>query len=222
MFEKDVIATSAGQLEITFVGHGTLMFRFGDRVIHVDPVSREADYGEMPKGDIILVTHGHGDHLDPEAISQVRKEGTTLVLPEACASEVADAVALANGDVRTVGGLKIEAMPAYNIEHMRSPGVPYHPRGEGNGYILTFGDTRVYVAGDSENTPEMKALDDIAVAFLPMNLPYTMTPEMVADAAKAFRPGILYPYHFGQTDPSELVELLADEGDIEVRVRQMQ
>ena len=124
-----------------------------------------------------------------------------------------------NGDETTAAGYHIEAVPAYNIVHTRSEGQPYHPKGNGNGYIITFGDTRVYVAGDTENTPEVKALKDIDIAFLPMNLPYTMTPEMVADAAKAFRPKVLYPYHFGDTDTNELVELMAGEEGIEVRVR---
>jgi L-ascorbate metabolism protein UlaG (beta-lactamase superfamily) len=222
MFEEDIVQTSAGELKITFVGHGTLMLASGGKVIHVDPVSREADYGTMPKGDIVLVTHEHGDHLDPEAVAMACGEGTQVVLTEKCASPVPDAIVMRNGDVRTLAGLRIEAVPAYNIVQKRNSGQPFHPRGDGNGYVITFGDKRVYVAGDTENTPEMKALSDIDVAFLPMNLPYTMTPEMVADAARAFRPGILYPYHFGQTDTSELVRLLAGEKDIEVRIRQMQ
>jgi len=116
----------------------------------------------------------------------------------------------------------VEAVPAYNIVHMRSPGVPFHPKGIGNGYIVTFGDTRVYVAGDTENIPEMKALKAIDIAFLPMNVPYTMTPEMVADAARSIRPRILYPYHYGTTDTSRLVDLLRGEEGIEVRIRRMQ
>jgi L-ascorbate metabolism protein UlaG (beta-lactamase superfamily) len=126
-----------------------------------------------------------------------------------------------NGEVKTVEGLRIEAVPAYNIVNKRPDGTPFHPRGEGNGYIVTFGDKRMYIAGDTENTVEMKALRDIDIAFLPMNLPYTMTPEMVADAAKAFRPKVLYPYHYGDTDPENLVKLLAGEKDIEVRIRPM-
>ncbi len=105
--------------------------------------------------------------------------------------------------------------------HKRDNGQPFHPKGSGNGYILTFGDVRVYIAADTENTPEMKALTGIEIAFLPMNLPYTMTPEMVADAAKAFKPRILYPYHFGNTDTDQLEELLGDEKEIEVRIRKM-
>jgi len=126
-----------------------------------------------------------------------------------------------NGDGATMAGFKIEAVPAYNIVNMRSEGMPYHPQGSGNGYVITFGDLRVYVAGDTEDTPEMRGLEDIDIAFLPMNLPYTMTPAMVADAAKAFRPRILYPYHFGETDTDELVKLLASEEGIEVRVRDL-
>ena len=205
MFEEDSITTSAGPLKITFVGHGTLMFTCGDTVVHVDPWSRKADYTRMPKADVILITHGHSDHLDPEAIAAVREEGTTVLLPATCAAAVTGGIVMKNGDVRTLKGMKVEAVPAYNIVHERAPGVPYHPRGEGNGYVITFGDTRVYVAGDTENIPEMKGLEDIAVAFLPMNVPYTMTPEMAADAAKAFRPGILYPYHTGKTDTSDVI-----------------
>jgi len=130
-------------------------------------------------------------------------------------------VTLKNGDSGTWLGIPIEAVAAYNIVHMRSPGVPYHPKGEGNGYIVTFASKRVYIAGDTENTPEMKGLQDIFAAFLPMNLPYTMTPGMVADAAKAFRPKILYPYHYGDTDVQKLVALLKDEKGIEVRIRNM-
>ena len=221
MFEEDIIKTSDGELKITFIGHGTLMFTFDDGVIHIDPVSREADYTRMPKADLILITHEHGDHLDPKSIKIIRKEKTELVLTEICAKEVKGGIVMRNGDVKTVGELKIEAVPAYNIVHERESGRPFHPKGDGNGYVITFGDKRVYVAGDTENTPEMKKLEKIDIAFLPMNLPYTMTPEMVADAAKAFKPKILYPYHFGDTDTSELVKLLEGEEGIEVRIRDM-
>lgn len=220
-FEEDIIETSKGQLKITFIGHGTLMFTFGGKIIHVDPVGRYADYSTLPKADIILVTHEHGDHLDPEVIGIIRGEKTDMILTEKCTEKVKGGLIMKNGDVKTVQGLKIEATPAYNIVHMRQSGVPYHPKGDGNGYMITFGDKRVYVAGDTENTPEMKELKDVDIAFLPMNLPYTMSPEMVADAVKAFRPKILYPYHYGNTDTSEIVELLKDEEDIEVRIRNM-
>lgn len=221
MLETDTFKTSQGELKITFVGHGTLMFTFAGKVIHVDPVSAEADYATMPKADLILITHEHYDHLDPAAIAAIRQPATAIVLTPKCATTVPDGIVMKNGEARTVAGIKIEAVPAYNIVHKRPTGEPFHPRGEGNGYVLTFGDTRVYVAGDTENVPEMKALKDIAIAFLPMNLPYTMTPAMVADAARAFRPKVLYPYHFGKTDNSELVRLLAADKAIEVRIRKM-
>ncbi len=219
---EDTIPTAAGPLAIGFVGHGTLMFRFAGKVIHVDPVGREADYGKMPKADLILVTHEHGDHLDPTAIAAIRTGETRVIVSRSCAGRLEGAVVMANGDSRTEAGIRIEAVPAYNLTHRRPNGEPYHPKGNGNGYVLTFGDKRVYIAGDTENTPEMKALENIDVAFLPMNLPYTMTPAMVADAATAFRPRILYPYHYGTTDTNELVKLLKGEAGIEVRIRAMQ
>jgi len=219
--QEDVIPTSAGDLTITFVGHGTLMLRHGGKVVHVDPVGREADYSRMPKADLILITHEHGDHLDTAAVERLRKDGTRVVVSPSGEGRVQGAMVMRNGDAQEVAGFRVEAVPAYNLVHTRAGGQPYHPRGNGNGYVITFADVRVYVAGDTENTPEMNALRNIAVAFLPMNLPYTMTPEMVADAARSIRPRILYPYHFGQTDPQALVRLLAGEAGIEVKVREM-
>lgn len=220
-FETDTVQTSAGDLMITFIGHGTLMFAFGGKVIHVDPWTTLADYSRMPKADIVLITHEHRDHLDLKALEILRTKKTVTVLTEICAGRIEDAIVMHNGDVKTVEGLKIEAVPAYNIVHMRSEGHPFHPKGVGNGYVITFGDKRVYVAGDTENTPEMKNLKDIDIAFLPMNPPYTMTPEMVADAAKALKPKVLYPYHYGKTDTSRIVDLLKDAKEIEVRIRKM-
>ena len=220
-FETDVIETSGGDLEITFLGHGTLMFMFGGEVIHVDPYSKVADYAQLPKADLILITHGHGDHLDAYALAHIRTEETDVVVSPGGAGQIQDAAVMRNGDVREVRGLSIEAVPAYNIVHKRDNGQPYHPKGEGNGYVITFGDKRVYIAGDTENIPEMKDLEDIHIAFLPMNLPYSMTPEMVADAAQMFEPQILYPYHYGDTDTAKLVKLLRGGEDIKVRIRDM-
>jgi len=220
-FETDVLPTSQGDLRITFLGHGTLMFQWGGKTIHVDPVSRYADYARLPKADLILVTHEHGDHLDKDAIEKITTPATALVATKVCCDQLGKGQVMRNGDVRRVAGLSVRAVPAYNIVHMRSPGKVYHPKGEGNGYVIAFGGRNVYVAGDTENTPEMKALSGIDVAFLPMNLPYTMTPEMVADAARAFKPRVLYPYHYGDTDPSKLTALLSDLPEVEVRIRQM-
>ncbi len=221
-FEKDIIKTSEGDLEITFIGHASLMMKHGARIIHVDPFGKLADYAGFPKADLILVTHEHFDHFDPAAITKLSKPGTAVVLSGNCEGKIAGAVMMANGDVKTVAGIKIEAVPAYNIVNKRGDGQPFHPKGVGNGFILKLGDKRIYVAGDTENTPEMKALKNIDCAFLPMNLPYTMTPEMVADAAKAFKPKILYPYHFGETDTSGIIELLKASPETEVRIRKMQ
>jgi len=220
-FETDIIKTSAGDLKITFVGHGTLVFNFGGKVIHVDPYSNLADYDTLPKADLILLTHEHQDHLDLKALNSIRTGKTVVVLTEACGKQVQGGIVMMNGEVNTWEGLKVEAVPAYNIVHKRDTGQPFHPKGVGNGYIITFGDKRVYVAGDTENIPEMKGLKNIDIAFLPMNLPYTMTPEMVADAARVFKPKILYPYHFGETDTSKVVSLLKETPEIEVRIRKM-
>ena len=220
--KKDVIKTSAGDLELAFIGHGSLMMTFGGKVIHVDPYSRVADYTKLPKADLIFLTHDHPDHLNQVALQSVRIADTVVVLPPVCADRVEGGMVMKNGETRTVLGIKVEAIPAYNLVHKRDNGQPFHPQGVGNGYVLTFGDKRIYVAGDTENIPEMKALQDINCAFLPMNLPYTMTPEMVADAAKAFKPKILYPYHYGDTDPMRLAELLKDTPEIEVRIRPLQ
>lgn len=220
-FEEDTFQTSQGELKITFIAHATLIFNFGGKIIHVDPVGRYADYSTLPKADLILITHEHGDHLDPRAIELIRTDKTDIVLTEKCIEKVKGGIIMNNGDVKTVQGLKIEAVPAYNIVHRRTNGLPFHPKGIGNGYVITFADKKVYVAGDTENIPEMKQLKNIDIAFLPMNLPYTMTPEMVADAAKTIRPKILYPYHYGDTDTSKIVELLKNEKNIEVRIRKM-
>jgi len=220
-FESDIIKTASGDLKITFIGHGTLMFDFGGKVIHIDPVGQYADYSKLPKADIILVTHEHSDHLDIKAIEAIRKETTILMITEACAAKVNGGIVLKNGDKKTVDGFEIDTVSAYNVVHMRSEGVPFHKKGAGNGYAIKISDKKIYVAGDTENIPEMKSLEKIDIAFLPMNLPYTMTPEMVADAAKAFRPKILYPYHYGDTDTSKIVSLMKDVPGVEVRIRKL-
>lgn len=220
-FEKDVIKTPAGNLEITFIGHGSLMVKYGGKIIHVDPFSKLADYEALPKADLVFITHEHQDHLDLVALKHVITAKTMVVLTEKCAETVPGGIIMRNGDARDVGGITVEAVPAYNIMHKRDNGQPYHPKGSGNGYVLTFANTRLFIAGDTENIPEMGRLKRIDIAFLPMNLPYTMTPEMVADAASSFRPKVLYPYHYGETDPARLVTLLKGHPDIEVRIRRM-
>lgn len=219
-YASDVFKTSGGDLKITFIGHGSLMFEFNHVVIQDDPWSKVGDYSNLPKADIILVTHHHGDHLDKTAIDQTKKDGSEILLTQLCKDQIQEGTVMANGEGKTIKGIKIEAVPAYNLVHMSNDGKPFHEKGACNGYVLTFGNKRVYVAGDTENVPEMKNLKDIDVAFLPMNLPYTMTPEMVADAVKMFNPKIVYPYHYGSAaDCDKLVQLLNDQKGTEVRVR---
>lgn len=220
-YEEDIIKTSSGSFTITFLGHGSLMFAYQDKIIHIDPYGEVADYSKLPKADLVLLTHEHYDHYDQKAFNQILKPQTVVIASQSCAGQVKNALILRNGDTKSILGLKIEAVPAYNIVHKRPDGLPFHPKGNGNGYIITFDDIRVYVAGDTENIPEMKTLKNIDIAFLPMNLPYTMTPEMVADAAQAFRPKILYPYHYGQTNAQTLVNLLKKDTDIEIRIRKL-
>jgi L-ascorbate metabolism protein UlaG (beta-lactamase superfamily) len=220
-FETDIFKTTAGDLKITFIGHGSLLFNYKNLNIYIDPICQLADYSLLPKADLIFITHQHQDHFDREAIEKLRRKNTQLFLTALCQPNPWAGRIFKNGDHIMTQGIEITAVPAYNIVHKRPEGVPYHPRGEGNGYVFTFSDLRVYVAGDTENIPEMAELKNISVAFLPMNVPYTMTPEMTAKAAKSFKPRILYPYHFSNTDPRLLLPLLADEAEITVRIRKM-
>jgi L-ascorbate metabolism protein UlaG (beta-lactamase superfamily) len=218
-YESDVLVTSEGELKITFLGHGSLLFQFKGLQIYTDPFSRVADFSDMPKANIILITHEHMDHLDLPAINSIRTPETAIVLTETCAKQLSGGKVLRNGEQVVLNGVSIQAVPAYNMVNKRPDGSPFHPKGVGNGYILTFGDQQVYVAGDTEDIPEMKTLKGITCAFLPMNLPYTMTPEMVANAARAFKPKILYPYHFGDTKTDQILDLLKSETEVEVRIR---
>lgn len=214
-FQSDVLKTSGGDLKMTFISHGSLMFEYAGKVIQIDPASMYADYTTLPKADLILVTHEHQDHWDAKAIQAASKPDTTLIINQGLIKQLPNGIAMKNGDSKTVVGIKIEAVPAYNSEKQ------FHPQGNGNGYVLGFADKRVFVAGDTENVPEIKALKNIDIAFLPMNIPFTMTPEQVADVAKAIQPKLLYPYHFGNTDTSALVNLLKDQKGIEVRIRDL-
>ena len=149
------------------------------------------------------------------------KESTKIILTQKCnemSEGLSDIIVMKNGDELEINQLSIKAIPAYNIVHKRDNGIAFHPKGEGNGYIISFSDTRVYVAGDTEYFPEMENMKFLNIVFLPMNLPYTMSPSMFIEAAKLFNPSIVYPYHFGSTDTSQLAESLADT-DIEVRIR---
>jgi L-ascorbate metabolism protein UlaG (beta-lactamase superfamily) len=220
-FEKDVIKTSSGDLEITFIGHGSLMMTFAGHIIHIDPFSQAGDYTGLPAADLLLITHDHMDHLDLKALKAIRSDKTQIVLTAKCAEKIKDGKVMKNGDALSLLGIDISAVPAYNMVHKAPNGQPFHPKGEGNGYVLTLGGVRIYIAGDTENIPEMGNLKNIDIAFLPMNLPYTMTPEMVADCTKMFTPKVIYPYHYGETDTSRIIELLKPNKNIAVRIRKL-
>ena len=217
--QADTFQTSLGELKITPVRHGSVMLEVGGKAWHIDPWS-QADYSSLPKADVILITDIHGDHMDPKAIEQVRKGSTVIVAPAAVAKTVTEAKVLNNGESTTIGGVKIEAVPMYNLKRGPEPGKRFHDKGRGNGYVLNVGDTRVYFSGDTEAVAEMKALEDIDVAFVCMNLPYTMPPEEAAEGVKAFQPGVVYPYHYRDSDLSVFSKALEGESDIEVRLRE--
>jgi L-ascorbate metabolism protein UlaG (beta-lactamase superfamily) len=223
--KSDIIPTSKGDLKITLIGHGTLMFEHSGKIIHVDPWTEVGNYTSLPKADLVLITHHHRDHLDPDALDNTIKDSTIIMMTQKCAEQIEDMrwspILMANGDKRTMAGFTIEAIPAYNLVHKRESGDPYHPKGEGNGYIIIFGDKRIYVAGDTENTPEMKALQDIDAAFIPMNLPYTMDSKMAADAVKAFKPKVVYPYHTRSKEEDQVagfMELMKGFDEVDIRI----
>jgi L-ascorbate metabolism protein UlaG (beta-lactamase superfamily) len=217
-FETDVFDAGGHPLKLTALGHSSLVWEWQGLVIHIDPWGKQADYSLQPKADFIFITHEHQDHLDAAAVALIKKPGTRLIVNPAVRGLLGEGETMANGDKFDLGSFSVEALPAYNLSEDRTK---YHPRHRDNGYLFCFGKFTVYLAGDTEDIPEMLALRGIDVAFLPMNQPYTMTPEQVASAARTFRPKILYPYHFGGTDPHLLVALLKDEPGIEVRVRRL-
>lgn len=207
--------TSEGLLTVQPINHSAIRFAFKGKQYYVDP-SGKAEWDKMPKADVILITHEHHDHLDPKVIDAIKTDGTLIYANASTVKKARFGQVIEVGQTRKIADITVEAVPAYNIKPARRR---YHPKQrKDNGYVLTFGDKRVYVAGDTEGTPEMKKLKDIAIAFLPINLPYTMPPAEAAAAARAFKPKILYPYHQGKSDPQELKKLLADEKAIEVRV----
>jgi L-ascorbate metabolism protein UlaG (beta-lactamase superfamily) len=193
------------------------MVEGGGQVIHVDPTS-QGNYAGLPQADLILITHSHGDHMDPKLVAQLKKAGTVTLGPEVVAQAIPETTLIAAGGTRTVGQWNVQAVPAYNLKRERAPGRPFHPKGEGVGFVLSYGGKRFYIAGDTEGIPEMKALKEIDVAFLPMNQPYTMLPEEAAEAVRAFQPKIVYPYHCRGTDLAAFQKALAGAAT-EVRIR---
>jgi len=217
----DVIPTAAGDVTVTFLGHASLMLEWQGKVIHIDPVSSQADYSSLPKADLVLITHEHRDHLDTGAIDAIRKPGTLFCTSLKASAPLSGATVLKNGESKQLLGIGIDAVPAYNRKNMRPDGDPFHPRKAGNGYVLHFAATRIYIAGDTESIPEMEALKGVDVAFLPVNLPYTMSIDMLVEAATLIQPKILYPYHTGDTDMERVKMRLKDVAGVETRIQPM-
>ncbi len=212
----DELNTPEGVVKITPIQHASLMLEVPGQVVYVDPAMGK--YNGMPKGDLILLTHTHSDHLSITNIERLRKAQTRIIAPEAAAKSVAGASVMRNGETKTVGKWTIEAIPAYNVKRKRPDGAVYHDKGHGNGYVLTFGGKRIYIAGDTEDVPEVRALKNIDVAFIPMNLPFTMQPDEAAELVRALKPKVVYPYHYRGTDLSVFEKALAGSG-VEVRIR---
>ena len=216
---SDTIPADGGEIQITPINHASTLIEYAGTVIHVDPSSRGVDYAQAPQADLILVTDIHGDHLDPAMIAKLRKPGAPVVAPAAAAEKIEAATLIANGERKSVAGISIEAVPMYNLQRGPEPGKLFHTKGRGNGYILTLGGTRIYFSGDTECVPEIRELENIDIAFMTMNLPYTMPPSEAAECVKAFAPKIVYPYHYRGSDLNEFVDALKDRPEIEVRVR---
>ncbi len=218
--QSDVYAGKTSDVKITYIGHGSLMIENNGKVYHIDPWSNMGDYSKLPKADVILVTHEHFDHYDKDLIKKLSKPDTTIVTTETVAKDLgknANVVVMANNETNTVDVVKIEAVPAYNIQHLRDGKNPFHPKGRGNGYILGIDGLRFYFAGDTENVPELKGLQNIDVAFLPYNLPYTMDKAMFEDLAKSIKAKYLYPYHTMGTDQKSIESIEVPESIVRIR-----
>jgi L-ascorbate metabolism protein UlaG (beta-lactamase superfamily) len=212
----DDLSTNAGTVKITPIQHASFILEAGGKVIYLDPA--QGSYEGRPKADLILITDIHGDHMAPKIVDSLRKPDTVVIAPEAVAKSVSGAKVMHNGETMQESGWKIEAVPMYNLKRGPSEGKLYHDKGRGNGYVLTYGGKRIYISGDTEGIPEMRALKNIDVAFVCMNLPYTMTPEEAAAAVRAFHPKVVYPYHYRGSDVKAFEKDLAGSG-VEVRLR---
>ena len=220
-YELDVFKTPGGKtVKCHALVHASIRIEFGGQEIELDPVTqlgnRHIDYGALPKADVLLVTHEHRDHFDPQAIALLTDEGTRFITNPRCHELSGAGEVMRNGDMlRVADGFTVEAVPAYNTTEGH---LQFHPKGRDNGYVLSFGGFRIYVAGDTEDIPEMAGVKDVDVAFLPVNQPYTMTPEQAAAAARTVKPKVLFPYHYSQTPIQKVADLLAGSG-IDVRIR---
>ena len=220
------VPAKGGDILITALGHASVQLEQGGKVIIVDPVTSPADLSRAKPADLILVTDIHPDHFDPAAIAKLRKPGAPVVVPPAVAAmdKVPDPIVMRNREMRAreqaPAGITVITVPAYNLQRGPAPGQLYHPRERGQGYLLTISDKLVYVAGDTECVPAMENMlrrPQVEVAFIPMNLPYTMPPAEAAACVKGFEPKIAIPYHFMGQKPEDFAAALKGE-DIEVRL----
>jgi L-ascorbate metabolism protein UlaG (beta-lactamase superfamily) len=218
----DTIATQDGDLIIHPINHATFVLSWKGKIIYVDPVGGGPRFAALPRPDLILVTDIHGDHLNADTLTAVSNDKTALVAPSAVAEKLPEnlrkqATVLANGQTKALSGITIEAIPMYNLTQER---LNNHTKGRGNGYVLTIGGKRIYISGDTEDIPEMRALKNIDVAFVCMNLPYTMTVDQAASAVREFQPKIAYPYHHRGSDVEKFKKLVGDDRGVEVRLRE--
>ena len=220
----NVIPTDGGPLVIHPIEHATFVMEWSGKTIAVDPVGGAEAFEDFPRADLVLITDIHGDHLSSETVAGLATPDTTVVVPAAVAEELpqgdwAQVKVLANGASTTWQGVTVEAVPMYNLDPAKQS---FHPKGRGNGYLLTLGGTRVYIAGDTEDIPEMRALENIDVAFVCMNLPYTMDVAAAAAAVLEFEPKVVFPYHYrgkaGMSDLGDFRSLVATNPAIDVRV----
>jgi L-ascorbate metabolism protein UlaG (beta-lactamase superfamily) len=218
----DTIKTAKGDLRIIPIHHASVLFELGDKAYYVDPF-HEGNFDGLPKADVVFITHAHPDHFDPTALEEIRKPSTIIVAPPSVAEKLPlgfnGTIVMKNGDKQTVDDVGVEVVPMYNLKRGPSAGKLFHAKGWGDGFILTLGDERIYLSGDTECTPEMRALKNIDVAFVCMNLPYTMPPSEAAQCIKAFKPKIVYPYHYRDSDLTDLDKGLAGQTGIEERKR---
>ena len=220
-YEVDSFTTKSGKtVKFHALVHASIRIEYDGKEIMIDPVTKlgtkTIDYTAMPKADYILVTHEHHDHLDQEAINQLTGDKTQLITNQRCAEMLGYGQMMANGDaLQLADDIRLEAVPAYNTTEGH---LQFHPKGRDNGFILTLAGLRIYIAGDTEDIPEMAEIKDIDIAFLPCNQPYTMTVEQLVNAARIVKPQVLFPYHYGQTEVSGIPSQLKADG-IEVRIR---
>lgn len=221
-FIGDHMPTTSSDLIIHPVEHATFLMSWAGKTIYVDPVGGKKPFDQFDKADLVLITDIHGDHLNPETVNLVTTDKSVIVAPKAVADKLSpkaksQTTVMANGDKKEIAGIQIEAIPMYNLTPDR---LKFHTKGRGNGYVLTIGGKRIYMSGDTEDIPEMRQLKNIDVAFVCMNLPYTMEVEKAASAVQEFKPKIVYPYHYRGSDLQKFKELVSKTPGIEVRLRE--